>query len=533
MHADEHQPAGGPAGATSTAGATSPAGATSTAGAGVADPREALRRPGARPLPEAAGLPFDIYQRYRLVADVVERLAAGRPWTVLDVGGSTGVLRRFLPEYPVALVDVQPSAEPGLVLGDGGRLPFLEDAFDLVVACDTLEHVPDERREAFLAECARVARRGVIVAGPYRAERVDEAEETLRAFLREKLGFEHRYLEEHRANGLPLREETEQALAVRGFQTASLGHGNLERWLALLCTSMYMDRDPHLRRVAESVYRFYNAALYESDRVEPVYRHAVVAVRPGVHLPSAEELFGPAVAPEGSIEPFVHLAAELFAFDRERDVYDAERARLGGVIAGLVRDLEGHRERVATLAADLEGHRATVTTLAADLEGHRETLRRLRDERDQQLAVLEAREQDLDGHRRQADALREELERHRGHQAELEEASRRASEAAGSMRAEHERERSGQMAVIEVQARELEEHRKLAAALREELETRRSYGESLEAELQEVHALAARVNAEAQRLDAELAAERGENEALRAELASRWRSLKRALRRVG
>ncbi|HKX46862.1 MAG TPA: class I SAM-dependent methyltransferase, partial [Planctomycetota bacterium] len=102
---------------------------------------------------EPLRLPFDQYQRYRLVSDVVERLRGGRArLRVLDVGGRTGLLRGFLPEDEVVLVDLEPSdVRPGLVLGTGSRLPFRSGAFDVVCAFDTLEHVPPEQRAAFVA----------------------------------------------------------------------------------------------------------------------------------------------------------------------------------------------------------------------------------------------------------------------------------------------------------------------------------------------------------------------------------------------
>ena len=43
-------------------------------------------------------LPFDQYQRYRLVADLINQVRPeGRRLRVLDVGGRTGLLKRFLP----------------------------------------------------------------------------------------------------------------------------------------------------------------------------------------------------------------------------------------------------------------------------------------------------------------------------------------------------------------------------------------------------------------------------------------------------
>ena len=133
---------------------------------------------------------------------------------------------------------MDPSAEVGLVIGDGAALPFRARSFDVVVTADTLEHVPSLRRRAFLAECTRFAARAVVVAGPFAHPRVDEAEEILQSFLRHKLQLEHRYLEEHRTHGLPDQTEAEAILRANGANDAtSIGHGSLERWLLLICLS--------------------------------------------------------------------------------------------------------------------------------------------------------------------------------------------------------------------------------------------------------------------------------------------------------
>ncbi len=104
-------------------------------------------------------LPFDQYQRYRLVADLLGALRGKhKPLEVLDVGGRTALLRGFLTKDHITLVDIESSAERDLVLGDGTRLPFRDKSFDVVAAFDTLEHVPPQLRTAFVSECARVSR---------------------------------------------------------------------------------------------------------------------------------------------------------------------------------------------------------------------------------------------------------------------------------------------------------------------------------------------------------------------------------------
>ncbi|HUR27295.1 MAG TPA: methyltransferase domain-containing protein, partial [Planctomycetota bacterium] len=343
-------------------------------------------------------MPFDQYQRYRLVCDLLGTLRGKQKLEVLDVGGRTALLRGFLTKDRVTLVDLESSAEPGLVLGDGAKLPFRDKSFDVVAAFDTLEHVPPKLRAAFVAECARVSRGYVVLAGPYHTERVAEAEKILQRFLKEKLGEKHRYLEEHRHNGLPSREKTEAQLEKLGAKVQSFGHANLERWLAMMCLSLYLDQDPALRGLATRVHEFYNRALYASDHAEPVYRHVVVAAFSGARLPSVENILAPPRAPAGALEPFTELTGELVAFDRERDAWREERLRLASVNRDLAKDLEGHTATLAEIESELELER-------------KETLRLhdlLASERDQSSSAIAVLEADLQEHRRSLDLLNEE-----------------------------------------------------------------------------------------------------------------------------
>ncbi len=365
-------------------------------------------------------LPFDQYQRYRLVSDLIEEVRApGERLHILDVGGRTALLREFLPDDTVRLVDLEASKESGLVLGDGSRLPFRSDTFDVVCGFDTLEHVPPQRREAFVAECTRTSKRLVILAGPYRTPEVDEAEELLRGFMQDKLGLVHRYLEEHRGHGLPVRAEVEAHFQGHGARTRSFGHAGLERWLALMCMEMYMDADPGLRPIAARFFRFYNERLYASDHAQPVYRHAIVAALGDAALPEHARL-DPPVAPPGAVAAMTGLTAELLAFDRELDVWKPEFARLTGELEALEKDLEGHRSRLADKSADLDEHKQNLAdlertyatsveqaaqvegTLRADLAEHERSLEEARGiletTRAEQAEVLRALEADLAEH---------------------------------------------------------------------------------------------------------------------------------------
>lgn len=347
-------------------------------------------------------LPIDQYQRYRLVADLAERMRDGeRPLRVLDVGGRTGLLRRFLPGDRVVAVDREGIADPrDLVLGDGARLPFRDGAFDLVCAFDTLEHVPPEDREGFVAECLRTSRAHVCLIGPWAGTRVAEAEAELRTFLLDKLKLEHRYLEEHHEHGLPSRRAVRGWMEARGAAVRSVGQGNLQRWLALMCLEIYLEADPDLRRFAPRLYQFYNANLYASDNRPPVYRHALIAAVNGVELPSTQGLFSDSQEPPELFAALNRFLPDLLAFDRARGHWRDERQRFEATVLELRTELEAHRSLVARLRSDLDDQRSETRALEAlraeELEDRRATaahVAHLEDELHRMAATAEELEQ--------------------------------------------------------------------------------------------------------------------------------------------
>ena len=337
-------------------------------------------------------LPFDQYQRYQLAADLLAEVRPrGARWSILDVGGRTALLRSFLPDARVTLVDLEPSGEPGLVLGNGAALPFADASFDAVTAFDTLEHVPPPVREAFVRECRRVARSYVAIVGPYEHPAVVEAERLLQLFLKAKLGVEHRYLEEHRHHGLPDRAAVERWLAESGAEVASIAHGNVERWLALLCASMYMDYTPELRGIAARFFRFYNEKMYRSDHAPPVYRHVVMAGIGGAPLPARGGSLEHAQAPPGGVKRITELAFELVEFERARTYWTKERAELLQMVAELQKDLAGHRAALADQKKVIEKVDAAMNATLAQMDrlrGAGEEARDLLVQNDQKITEL-------------------------------------------------------------------------------------------------------------------------------------------------
>jgi ubiquinone/menaquinone biosynthesis C-methylase UbiE len=96
------------------------------------------------------------------LADLIPRDA-----TVLDVGSGDGALARRVmqsrPDLKFTGVDVlvRPGTHIPVERFDGTRLPFPDDAFDVITLVDVLHHAADQM--ALLRDIGRVARRAVVI----------------------------------------------------------------------------------------------------------------------------------------------------------------------------------------------------------------------------------------------------------------------------------------------------------------------------------------------------------------------------------
>lgn len=89
--------------------------------------------------------------------------------SILEVGSGPDGIASYL-RRPCVGLEINFHGEPSPYLvpvaGTATHLPFPDDAFDIVLIMDTLEHVPVPLRARCVEEAARVARRLLIVGGP-------------------------------------------------------------------------------------------------------------------------------------------------------------------------------------------------------------------------------------------------------------------------------------------------------------------------------------------------------------------------------
>src|SRR5918999_4703783 len=114
----------------------------------------AVRLSSVRRMALAYRLPVDTWERHAVVASL-----AGRPRTVLDVGGVRRVLAKFMADAAITTANVDSRADVQI---SGTELPFADAMFDVATSIDVLEHLERHDRGAHLMELARVAQERVV-----------------------------------------------------------------------------------------------------------------------------------------------------------------------------------------------------------------------------------------------------------------------------------------------------------------------------------------------------------------------------------
>lgn len=224
--------------------------------------------------------PFDQYQRYRDIKVVLEHIQTKQKpsLNVLDVGGDlTGL--SFLSNYTITTINTEGVAGVKLQ-GSGFELPFKDAAFDVIVTVDTLEHVTQNNRQAFITELLRLSKGFVVITGPFANGYNEAAEVIFDDFLVDVLNFNHRFLKEHLQNGLPDLDECSDWITQSAYCLTTIPSGYTHHWLPLMLIKHYLTRIPDHETTSKDLDILYNHHCYESDHRLPSYRQLVVASKP-------------------------------------------------------------------------------------------------------------------------------------------------------------------------------------------------------------------------------------------------------------
>lgn len=219
-------------------------------------------------------LQFDLFGRYATLRDCVNTFRTKPSYKILEVGGFKSPLRNFLPHDKITLLDILPSKEGGYIQGDGCKLPFLDNSFDIVLSTDTLEHILAKKRLKFLEEHSRVARDFIIISAPFLTPFIQQQEKEVNTYYHILANKEHPWLKEHLIHGLPENNLVENFLKKHQIEYLKTHHANLALWPILnrflfFVSSNYSDL---VQKEFKSFNQFYNQEIYPYDHQKDSYR---------------------------------------------------------------------------------------------------------------------------------------------------------------------------------------------------------------------------------------------------------------------
>jgi len=315
---------------------------------------------------KAIKLPFDQYQRYKIVSDALEALRANKaPFTILEVGGSPGQIRGFLPEDKIFILDEVSSGAANFIRGDGAALPFEDKAFDISISVDVLEHIAPTRREAFISELKRVSKSYVLIAAPFMSKATETAESLLFDVIKAANNEEHAFLKEHIKYGLPEKAEVLERLGAADWETIAVPNGALKRWLPMMALSLYIGGDEFLQGLSERINSFYNSSYYDDDNMEPSYRHLLVACRGGFRdgdINKIKNLAAHKAEAKDLDLSWVSLLVTLFGYKDIRKAWDAEKSVFRDMLSERDKHIRSLKDTVKKQDEHIRNLKETVKT---------------------------------------------------------------------------------------------------------------------------------------------------------------------------
>lgn len=182
--------------------------------------------------------------RYMLICELVRQASAHikstRQLHILDLGGYNGLARELLPEHRVTILDTHDDNKlKDYIQVSSAGIPADDDAFDIVISTDVLEHVVSSDRDVFIADAVRVAKHFTFIAAPFGDEEVEDEEFLSNQMYVGQTNEEYSWLKEHHEYGLPKRKWMEKTLGKQQVEYTVFSHTTTRLWGQLTAISFF------------------------------------------------------------------------------------------------------------------------------------------------------------------------------------------------------------------------------------------------------------------------------------------------------
>lgn len=175
-------------------------------------------------------------------------------FSVLDVGGGSGLLAHFLPhEIEYCLF------EPSLNGLSTQLLPINTKNFTVVIASHVLEHIPDENKEVFMDKLVLQAKDAIIMLNPFEDSPIKDIERLTLIWEITK----SRWAQEHIQCKLPTLQWLKDYAKKNKLQLTLTPHGSRELSVAMVFVEYFSKRSFRFKDL-HKITKFYNSLDEES-----------------------------------------------------------------------------------------------------------------------------------------------------------------------------------------------------------------------------------------------------------------------------
>ncbi len=185
---------------------------------------------------------FDTALRYDPVIKIINK-SKYKKQPILEVGSGMNGISDYYSGKVIGLdsdfsrTGINKNLNIKHIKGQATKLPFNDRSFYIVVCLDTLEHLPDNRREKAILELIRVTKkRGTIFLGFPAGALSKKIEEKIRGLYKMKHMKDHPWLIEHKIYDLPTSNFVFAVLRKKGIileKIKVMGNTNLIVWFII------------------------------------------------------------------------------------------------------------------------------------------------------------------------------------------------------------------------------------------------------------------------------------------------------------
>jgi len=207
---------------------------------------------------------------------------------ILEIGANEHKnLELFLPrddiQYSDSVVPSHLESDPRFIRVDGTSIQFPDESFDVVVALDVLEHVPQTERDIFVREICRVSKGITIFSAPFDNGVNARSERGIATYFRTLYGEMIPWQVEHEREGLPLLEDTVRFISTNlSLTPVILPHGSPLVWSKLMRMEMTCRVSIEMKQYWQYINRFYNEVIFERDYSRSPVRCFVVVPKDNI-----------------------------------------------------------------------------------------------------------------------------------------------------------------------------------------------------------------------------------------------------------